>query len=383
MRPSVDLPQPDSPTRPTTSPSRTARIDVVDRVHRLVRRRSAPSARAILPGQVERLARSAWRRRAARAAAGRQAVVHAAGWKQRTARPGAGRLGRVDRAGLGRARAALAEGAARRQLEQRRRHAGDLRERRAAPVAARHRADQARACRDAAARRAPRPPCPCSTMRPAYITQISSARPATTERSCVIQISAVPALAAQLLRLVQDLRLDGDVERGGGLVGDDQVGLVEERDGDRHALAHAAGELVRIGAQPLLGRRDADALERLARDVRAPLSRDDVVVRPHGLDHLRVDAQHRVERHHRVLEDHRDAVAAHARACRSRRACARSSPFEQDAPADDAARRSTRPRIEKPVIDLARARFADQPEHLARRRPRSSRRRPPSPRPPW
>ena len=33
---------------------------------------------------------------------------------------------------------------------------------------------------------------PCSTMRPAYITATSSASPATTDRSCVIQISAVP-----------------------------------------------------------------------------------------------------------------------------------------------------------------------------------------------
>ena len=33
---------------------------------------------------------------------------------------------------------------------------------------------------------------PCSTMRPAYITAISSARPATTDRSWLIQISEVP-----------------------------------------------------------------------------------------------------------------------------------------------------------------------------------------------
>ena len=46
---------------------------------------------------------------------------------------GAGRIG---------ARAARREGAARRQVRERRRHAGDLRERRAAPVAARHRSDQ-------------------------------------------------------------------------------------------------------------------------------------------------------------------------------------------------------------------------------------------------
>ncbi len=36
------------------------------------------------------------------------------------------------------------------------------------------------------------PASPISTMRPAYITAIRSARPATTARSCVIQISEVP-----------------------------------------------------------------------------------------------------------------------------------------------------------------------------------------------
>src|SRR5205809_93997 len=34
------------------------------------------------------------------------------------------------------------------------------------------------------------------------------------------------------------------------------------------------------------------------------------MMRLYRLDHLRVDAQHRIERHHRVLEDHGDAVAA-------------------------------------------------------------------------
>ena len=45
---------------------------------------------------------------------------------------------------------------------------------------------------------------------------------------------------------------------------------MQERDRDRDALAHAAGELVRIGVEPLLGRGDADARERLAGRGRAP-----------------------------------------------------------------------------------------------------------------
>ena len=54
MRPSVDLPQPDSPTRPTTSPSFTAEGDVVHGVHDFVGDVGAERARD-LPRQIERL----------------------------------------------------------------------------------------------------------------------------------------------------------------------------------------------------------------------------------------------------------------------------------------------------------------------------------------
>ena len=57
---------------------------------------------------------------------------------------------------------------------------------------------------------------------------------------------------------LEDLRLHGHVERGGRLVGDEEVGLVGERHGDHDALPLPAGELVRIGAEPLLRLADAD-----------------------------------------------------------------------------------------------------------------------------
>ena len=63
-------------------------------------------------------------------------------------------------------------------------------------------------------------------------------------------------LVLQALQQLEDLRLDGDVERGGRLVGDQQVGLVGERHGDHDALALAARELMRKGLQALLGHRE-------------------------------------------------------------------------------------------------------------------------------
>ena len=52
---------------------------------------------------------------------------------------------------------------------------------------------------------------------------------------------AEPAL--QVAQQIEDLRLDGDVERGGRLVGDQQRRLARQRHRDHDALAHAAGQL--------------------------------------------------------------------------------------------------------------------------------------------
>ena len=88
-----------------------------------------------------------------------------------------------------------------------------------------------------------------STMRPAYITATRSQNSATTPRSCVMSSTAMPSSRAQAVDEVEDLRLHGDVERGRRLVGDEQLRIAGERHGDHHALALAAGELVRIAVE--------------------------------------------------------------------------------------------------------------------------------------
>ena len=62
---------------------------------------------------------------------------------------------------------------------------------------------------------------------------------------------------------VQNLRLNGDVERRGRLVGQDQRRLAHQRHGDHDALAQAARELMWVLLEPAGGRRDADALQQL------------------------------------------------------------------------------------------------------------------------
>ena len=70
-------------------------------------------------------------------------------------------------------------------------------------------------------------------------------------------------LAAELLQERDDLRLDRDVERRRRLIGHDQARTGAERQGDHHALAHAAGELVRIVVDAVLRTGDADLLQEI------------------------------------------------------------------------------------------------------------------------
>ena len=71
----------------------------------------------------------------------------------------------------------------------------------------------------------------------------------------------MPPLRPEPRQQLQDLRLDGDVERGGRFVGDQQRRVVGERHRDHHALALAAGELMRKRLQPVLGIGEAGLAE--------------------------------------------------------------------------------------------------------------------------
>ena len=78
-----------------------------------------------------------------------------------------------------------------------------------------------------------------------------------------------PRRACRSVQQVEDLRLDGDVERGRGLVEDQQFRLGRKRAGDQRALAHAAGQLVRVGLRDRRRIRDPD----LVRGVRSRAQR--------------------------------------------------------------------------------------------------------------
>ena len=118
-----------------------------------------------------------------------------------------------------------------------------------------------------------------------------------------------PRLLPEVAHQVEDLRLYGDVERRGRLVRDQQRGVVGQRHGDHHPLAHPARQLVRIFVQPLFRCRDAHPAQHLERPRAAFLARGVAVFADHLRD-LVADPQGGVERCHRLLKDHRDPVSA-------------------------------------------------------------------------
>ena len=168
---------------------------------------------------------------------------------------------------------------------------------------------------------------------------------------------------AKLLHFVKYLPLDGDVQRGGGFIGNDEIGLIEQGDGDGHALAHSAGELVGVGLQALVGGGDADALQRITRLGKRGLG-GNISMCVDGLDHLGVHAQHRVERHHWILKDHRDAIAAQLLHGRGTEA-AQVLPVQQNLPRDYLPRRINQAHEGIAGHRFSGSGFAHQPHDLA------------------
>jgi hypothetical protein len=115
--------------------------------------------------------------------------------------------------------------------------------------------------------------------------------------------------AHQFLDQVQHLALDGDVQRRRGFVGDQQVGPAGQRDGNHHTLALAAGELVRVGIQPLRGLGQLHPLQQAQRLGAGGRARH-AAVQAQRFGDLPAHGVQRVEGGHRLLEDHADAVAA-------------------------------------------------------------------------
>ena len=85
-------------------------------------------------------------------------------------------------------------------------------------------------------------------------------------------------------------------------------GSAGERDRDRDPLAHAAGELVRVGASTRSADRGCAPRSSSSSARRSAAPPDEAEVQPDVLGQLAPDREHRVQRRHRVLEDHREVA---------------------------------------------------------------------------
>ena len=167
-----------------------------------------------------------------------------------------------------------------------------------------------------------------------------------------------------LLEQFQVLGLNGDVERGRRLVGDEQPRRAGKRDRARHSLSHPAAELVGIVPQPRLGGGDPETSERLQHAF-AERSAAQPLMEPHHLAHLRADRQRGVQRRHRILQHHGDLLAAHA-AHLGPGLAQQIVALEEHAAADDpSGRLGDQTDQGEARHRLSRSRFADERQRLA------------------
>ena len=110
---------------------------------------------------------------------------------------------------------------------------------------------------------------------------------------------AQPAL--QLLKQIDDLRLDRNVQRGDGLVANDQLRVQRKRAGNADALPLSAREFVRIPVGVAFA--EPDRLHELANPLE-PLRCGHRQVLDERLGNDRLHSHPRIETRLRVLEDH-------------------------------------------------------------------------------
>ena len=112
----------------------------------------------------------------------------------------------------------------------------------------------------------------------------------------------------QILHHFQHLSLNGHVQSGGGLIGDEQFGAAGDGDGDHHALLHAAGEL--MGIIVLTESRDTHQLQDLAHALTQFSLGQLLFVELDDLGDLVAHAVDGVQTGHGILEHHGSLGAA-------------------------------------------------------------------------
>ena len=118
-----------------------------------------------------------------------------------------------------------------------------------------------------------------------------------------------PMLCAELDDQVQHLGLDGDVEGGGRLIGDQELRLAHQGHGDHRPLPHAARQLMGVFAIATFRFGNPDLGQQVDRSLPG-LGLAHLLVGAERCRYLLADREDRVEGGHRFLEDHRDLLAS-------------------------------------------------------------------------
>ena len=112
----------------------------------------------------------------------------------------------------------------------------------------------------------------------------------------------------QLVQLLQHLGLDGDVQGGGGLVADEDVGVAAHAHGDHGPLLHPAGKFMGILFDPLFRIGNIHPAQQLHRLLKR-LFFLHPLVDAQGFGDLVPNGHHRVQGGGCLLKDHTDLTA--------------------------------------------------------------------------
>ena len=111
------------------------------------------------------------------------------------------------------------------------------------------------------------------------------------------QHAAHLTLLAEVADELEDLVLNGDIQRRCRLIGDDELGIPRQRYGDDHPLAHATGELVRVLLDADFRLRYSDRPHQLEGLGKGGLAIE-IGIGQYGLNQLLLNGEQRIEGGH-------------------------------------------------------------------------------------
>ena len=112
----------------------------------------------------------------------------------------------------------------------------------------------------------------------------------------------------QIANQFEDVFLDGDVQSGGGFVGDEEFRVTAHGHGNHDALFLSAGEFMWVGVENLRGARQSHFVEQVENTLFS-LFFADFIVQEYLFGNLFAAPDDRIQGGHRFLENHADLIS--------------------------------------------------------------------------